>query len=201
MMDPSFLSGVKQNPLHLSKTAEWGSPPEVVELARAVLGTIDLDPASSHYWNERIVRARQFYDGSPGHDGLIDPWFLVDGGNTVFLNPPGDKSGQLVKRFWRKLVTSIADGTVDSAFWVGFSLEQLVQLQSEPFHPLSPGTFLAFPSRRIHYLKPVAGDPQPEDQPTHGSYLCLVPSEDPVRAEEQRTLWLTSTLRLGWTVR
>lgn len=59
---------------------EWHTPAEIIALVRAVLGGIDLDPASNAA-AQRIVRARRFY--SKADNGLDQPW---DG--RVFLNPP-----------------------------------------------------------------------------------------------------------------
>jgi len=59
---------------------EWHTPPEVIALVRAVLGRIDLDPASNAE-AQRIVRAKRFY--AKIDNGLDHPWH-----GRVFLNPP-----------------------------------------------------------------------------------------------------------------
>jgi len=59
---------------------EWYTPAQYVELARSVLGEIDLDPASSPE-AQKVVRAKKFFDKNI--DGLKQNW---DG--RVFLNPP-----------------------------------------------------------------------------------------------------------------
>jgi hypothetical protein len=54
-----------------------------------------------------------------------------------------------VKAFWSRLVYEWAHGVVDSAVWVGFSLEQLVSLQSELINPCTLPQLV--PSRRLSF--------------------------------------------------
>lgn len=83
------------NPRHTSNSEEWMTPTDVIEAARALMGGIDLDPASSAEANTR-VKARRFYGpgaGSAGADGLSKPWK-----GKVFLNPPGGHCDSLGRR-------------------------------------------------------------------------------------------------------
>lgn len=66
-----------------SKTNEYYTPPRYVEMARQVMGGIDLDPASCVKAQE-IVRARCYY--TIADDGLTQPWH-----GNIFLNPPYGK--------------------------------------------------------------------------------------------------------------
>jgi hypothetical protein len=184
--------------MHLSSSADWGSPPEVVDLARLVLGRIDLDPASSEFWNDRPggVDARVYMP----RDGLSEVWRPAGQRPvTVFLNAPGDRSGQLVKAFWSRLVREWAAGVVDSAIWIGFSLEQLVSCQHEPVNPVTLPMLV--PRRRLSYLRRgTDGSAVPADQPTHGSYVTLLPSSDPARGRAQMATFAERGAALG-TVR
>jgi hypothetical protein len=109
------------NAQHLAKTACWGTPSDIVERARTVMGSIDLDPASEPLHN-KVVKATRYYTAED--NGLTQPWE-----GNIFLNPPGDKSGKLVKDFWKKLIEEYVAGRVKQAIYVAFSIEQLGRLQ------------------------------------------------------------------------
>lgn len=59
---------------------EWYTPPQYIEAARDVMGSIDLDPASSDIANS-IVKASKYY--TKEDDGLSHEWH-----GNVWLNPP-----------------------------------------------------------------------------------------------------------------
>ena len=63
---------------------EWYTPPEYINLARQVLGDIDLDPASSDL-AQQTVQARRFFTQTS--NGLAQRWH-----GRVWLNPPFDES-------------------------------------------------------------------------------------------------------------
>ncbi len=67
---------------HLANSAEWATPLEVVNAATTVLGSIDLDPASTFELNRDRVHATSFFDADT--DGLSQNWQ-----SRVFVNPPG----------------------------------------------------------------------------------------------------------------
>lgn len=133
----------------------WFTPPEIIKRVHAVMGGIDLDPASCAKANE-IVGAKQFFTAAD--DALNRPWR-----GRVFVNPPGtcvtnpilatwDMSGEkpkikrlpgyftvcgnanvcscdLPSKFWQKLMVEFTEGRVTSAIYLGFSLNQLSTLQ------------------------------------------------------------------------
>lgn len=84
---------------------DWYTPPEFVEAARAVLGGIDLDPATNPVAQEVIKASRYF---TAADDGLAQEW-----SGRVWLNPP--YSHPEVKLFVEKLVESHQSGAVPSA--------------------------------------------------------------------------------------
>lgn len=59
---------------------EWYTPVEYIEAARDVMGTIDIDPATSEFAQSRI-KATIFYTVET--DGLKIPWI-----GNIWLNPP-----------------------------------------------------------------------------------------------------------------
>jgi hypothetical protein len=199
------------NAQHLQQTAEHGTPPEYVELARYVLGALDLDPASSAYWNHYIVKATRFYDERL--DGLKQPWR-----GRLIVNPPSDdtpaavraaykrkgerapRGNPLVRKFWERLVDEWRRGAVHSAVWIGFSLEQLVHLQSSPVHPLQLINLV--PASRIPFMERQPGNAAPtrSTSPTHGNYICLLSTRTSAtesKDQARRFVERASSLELG----
>ena len=173
------------NAQHLCKNAEHYTPAEYVEAGRYALGDIDLDPASCELAN-RTVRATRFY--SAAEDGLMRPW-----GGRVFINPPGDPRGRLIKAFWRRACEhAIFGGPGAAVLWVGFSLEQLRSLQHcADINAMPCPTPMDWP--RVILAKRIAWTSGRNEvqlgmtslgfddeevaagtSPTHGNYFCLL---------------------------
>ncbi len=76
---------------------EWYTPSDYIELARSVMGEIDLDPASSDKANE-VVQAKKYY--TVEDDGLSQDWH-----GKVWLNPP--YSSELIVKFTEKLIAEL----------------------------------------------------------------------------------------------
>jgi hypothetical protein len=84
---------------------EWHTPPEYIQAARAVMGGIDLDPAS-HPVAQGTIQAGRFFTHED--DGLTKEWH-----GRVFLNPP--YGTELIGLFVDKLVDDYQAGRVTEA--------------------------------------------------------------------------------------
>jgi phage N-6-adenine-methyltransferase len=84
---------------------EWYTPAEYLEAARAVMGDIDLDPATCAAAQE-VVQAKVFF--TKEDDGLAREWR-----GRIWLNPP--YSAALAPRFIEKLCAEYHAGRLDEA--------------------------------------------------------------------------------------
>lgn len=84
---------------------EWYTPADLIERARAALGGIDLDPASSAM-AQKAIKAGAYYDEK--RNGLAHNW-----GGRVWLNPP--YAQPLISQFMEKLRDEYQAGRVKAA--------------------------------------------------------------------------------------
>lgn len=84
---------------------EWYTPSQYIDMAREVMGGIDLDPATSETAN-LVVRAESIFTAKD--DGLTQKWH-----GRVWMNPP--YSQPAIQHFIEKLADSYLSGDVDQA--------------------------------------------------------------------------------------
>jgi hypothetical protein len=165
-------------PVQLSSASnEHYTPSDIVERARRLMGSIDLDPASCAEANA-IVKAAQYMTladpSMPGGrpvDGLsARPWK-----GNVFLNPPGGVFKVLNKSFsnaalwWAALVQDWLSGDVKEAVFIGFTLEILRHSQNGC--PLPVQAFhRCYPKKRLKFSG--------AQQPTHANVIVYLPPVD-----------------------
>lgn len=91
---------------HISDDSyEWYTPAEYIEAARRVMGTIDIDPASSETAQE-VIKAKKFFTKET--DGLLPIW-----AGNLWLNPP--YSIPEIELFIGKAVQHFQEGKVKQA--------------------------------------------------------------------------------------
>lgn len=84
---------------------EWYTPAKYVEMARTVLGAIDIDPASNET-AQRVIKAGVHYTAE--NDGLDKKW-----SGKLWMNPP--YSNPEIQQFVEKAISEYSDGEVTEA--------------------------------------------------------------------------------------
>lgn len=179
--------------MHSDASPEWGTPPILRRfgarvLAPAAMGTsIDLDYASSAYWNQwwdNADRPHAFLDGSKGRDVLVevDRRAAAPRLGSGFQNAPGIGGGDMVQKCWGIFEEDHRLEKLGSGFWVGYSVEQFGSLQNiGDRNPLTTAAddliTTIVPSRRAHYV-------------VHPDQLIAITKKKQKRRERKSKQWL-----------
>ena len=154
---------------------EWYTPAMIIEASRKVMGSIDLDPASSEIAN-KIVKSGRYYTAED--DGLTKEW-----SGKVWMNPP--YASDLIGKFVDKLCQSFDSGAVTEAMVLINNATETNWFQNLGIRCSA----IHFPSQRIKFLDP-DGNP---GAPLQGQALLYLGKHTDVFIAEfkQRGLYFT----------
>lgn len=138
----------------LTGEVEWYTPRLYLDAAIAVMGAIDLDPASSEAAQDHVRATRYF---TRQDDGLAQQWH-----GRVFLNPP--YAMPFVREFAAKMVTAYVDGDMDEGILLTNNATD-----TEWFHMAARAcAAICFTRGRISFLQARDGELLEKTAPTHG---------------------------------
>jgi hypothetical protein len=134
-------------------SGEWQTPLWLVKKCRAALGGyITLDAATSASNNVGALVGITAEDDALGPK----PWLEYASARgypgsepTLFLNPPGEKSGKLIRLFWERYNNERAD--FYSSIWVDFNLDHLRFIKPARHRRLF------VPAKRLAFTDPATG--------------------------------------------
>jgi phage N-6-adenine-methyltransferase len=144
---------------------EWYTPADIVAAVREVLGTIDLDPASSEI-AQRTVNATNYY--IKDDDGLTKEWR-----GRVWLNPP--YSQPAIEHFADKMIAEYSAGNVATAIMLTHNYTETAWFQKL----IAAAVVICLPGQRIRFADPDGG----LADPTQGQALFFF-GPDPARFKQ-----------------
>ena len=117
---------------------EWYTPPQYIEAALAVMGSIDLDPASCELAN-RTVKATNFF--TKEDCGLDHVWL-----GNVWLNPP--YAQPLIGQFAEKITAEVEFGNAKQACVLVNNATETAWFQ----RMMEQASAVCFPTGRVRFL-------------------------------------------------
>lgn len=146
-----ILSNNRAHVANNSGEQEWYTPPEFIEAARLVMGSIDCDPASSAIAN-KTVQAKKFF--TKEQDGLTKNW-----NGNVWLNPPYARP--LIEQFSEAVSTKYASGEIPQAIVLVNNATETAWFSRMAME----ASAICFPCSRIRFLDT---DGNPSGSPLQG---------------------------------
>lgn len=138
---------------HNSGEFEWYTPERYIVSARKVMGTIDLDPASSANAN-RVIKAKRYFDEES--NGLLQKW-----SGNIWLNPP--YAQPQVTQFIEKFETeTFTQAIILVNNWTDTKAGQKL---------LDLSNAVCFNSGRISFINP---DGEERDKPLQGQMIAYI---------------------------
>ena len=125
---------------HTTGFFEWYTPKDYIDAVRAVLGEIDLDPATSEFANQ-TVQSKKIYTIET--DGLDKTWE-----GKVFMNPPF--KSELIKQFVPKLIKHYKNNEISEAILLTDSCTETSWYQDA----LDTSTAYCHPKIRLKFYDP-----------------------------------------------
>ena len=171
MYDPErrkLLQAPEAHVSHNSGDNEWYTPPEYTSAVKEVLGSIDLDPASTEMANEQIGAATYY---TKEDDGREHPWE-----GRVWMNPPYAQPE--CAQFCAKLLSEYRAGTVTEAIVLVNDAMETDWLQAL----LEAASALCFPDGRLKFWAP----DKSTSAPLQGQVLLYFGDRAPVFVERFR---------------
>lgn len=147
----------KAHVTHNSGNNEWYTPSVFVDAARACLGEIDLDPASSPIANE-TVRAKQIFTAE--QDGLKQPWH-----GRVWLNPP--YAQPLIAQFAEAVASKYETGEIEEAIVLVNNATETAWFR----RMLRAASAVCLPAGRIKFVDP---EGKPSGAPLQGQAILYM---------------------------
>lgn len=153
---------------HSSRTDIWYTPINILDKVKAVLQTIDLDPASDDVANKRVNALNIITE----QQDSLSPLTEWKEGN-LFLNPPGGKIGNKSRTsmFWQRLMLHRQQGKLTHGIFLAFSAEALQNTQGKGCSSIGE-YIICIPKKRIRFDDE---NGNPGKAPSHSNVIVYIP--------------------------